>query len=69
MVDYNIYDIYNIKQLEFRLDMKIECVHIYIYSNFFPPFFPCQAGYLGSCSEPLLRRGKHTGILELVFAF
>ena len=31
MVDYNIYDIYNIKQLEFRLDMKIECVHIYIY--------------------------------------
>jgi hypothetical protein len=28
MVDYNIY---NIKQLEFRLDMKINCVYIYIY--------------------------------------
>jgi hypothetical protein len=87
MVDYNIY---NIKQLEFRLDMKINCVYIYkyiasevpsiiytynihinIYFFFFlflSSIFPLS-GYLGSCSEPLLRRGKHTGILELFSRF
>ena len=51
MVDYNIYNIYNIKQLEFRLDMKIEYVYIYIYCNFFPPFFPCQ-----DTSDPAVSR-------------
>ena len=91
MVDYNIY---NIKQLEFRLDMKINYVYIYkyiasevpsiiyiytynihIHNIYFFFFFPsCSfifplSGYLGSCSEPLLRRGKHIGILELFSRF
>ena len=94
-------------QLEFRFNMKIDCVHTYIYiflvkylvldiyiyihaynihiyiyniyiyidvcvyifSFLFLSSIFLLLGYLGSCSEPLLRRGEHTGILELFFAF